>query len=55
MKKTKLYFNETEWRIVIRALNDLRTKCIHQNRDTSFIDEVIFKTINAPMKRIRIV
>lgn len=54
MKKTKLYLDEAEWQAMIHALNDLRTEYIRQNRDTCFLDGLIVKIINAPIKRLKI-
>ena len=54
MKKTTIYLSEAEWRLVIRALNEMRTEYIAQSRSVSFLDEVMLKIMNAPTKRVKI-
>ena len=54
MKKTYVYLNETEWRVILYALNELRTRLINEGRFTDVIDEVMMKIMNAPLKKIRI-
>lgn len=54
MKKTTIYLDEAEWRLVILALNGLRTKHIMQGRDTSFLDDLLLKIITAPIRNVKI-
>lgn len=42
-KKLYLYLTETEWRVVLLALNRMRNKLIAQGRYTDAVDEVIMK------------
>ena len=42
-KKRYLYLTETEWRVVLMALNRLRSKMIAQERYTDAVDEIIMK------------
>jgi len=49
-KSTKLEFDRYEWRIVINALNELRTKQIRENRPTDPVDELMIKFIDAQDK-----
>ena len=45
MRATKryLYLIETEWRVMLLALNSLRSKLIAQGRYTDAVDEIIMK------------
>ena len=42
-KKRCLHLTETEWRVVLMALNRLRSKMIAQERYTDAVDEIIMK------------
>ena len=42
-KKRYLYLTETEWRVVLLALNRLRGKLIARGRYTDAVDEIIMK------------
>lgn len=39
--------------VVIHALNDLRTRLIQSERSTDVVDEILLKTIDAPVKKVR--
>ena len=39
--------------VVIHALNDLRTQLIQSERPTDVVDEILLKTIDAPVKKVR--
>ena len=39
--------------VVIHALNDLRTRLIQSERPTDIVDELLLKTIDAPVKKVR--
>jgi hypothetical protein len=54
MKKTKVSFNEAECRLLIRAMNKLRTDLISDGRYTDVVDEVITKVVNTPFKKVKI-
>ncbi len=45
MRTTKryLYLTDTEWRVMLLALNKLRSKLIAQGRYTDAVDEIILK------------
>ena len=45
MRATKryLYLTETEWRVMLLALNEMRSKLIAQGRYTDAVDEIIMK------------
>ena len=47
MKKAKIRLDDFELRIVIRAVNDLRTKLINENIDTNDVNEILLKLIKA--------
>ena len=42
-KKRYLYLSNTEWRVILLALNRMRSKLIAQGRYTDAVDEVIMK------------
>ena len=54
MKKVKVYLTETEWRLLVHCLNDYKTKLHGENRHTDTVDDVLFKTITAPVKRVKV-
>ena len=39
--------------VVIHALNDLRTRLIQSERPTDVVDDILLKTIDAPVKKVR--
>jgi len=54
MKKTYYSFNETEWRLVLSAMNELRNDLISKGRYTDVVDEVILKITKAPIKKEKV-
>ena len=42
-KKRYLYLSNTEWRVILLALNQMRSKLIAQDRYTDAVDEIIMK------------
>ena len=42
-KRRYLYLTETEWRVILLALNRMRSKLIAQGRYTDAVDEIIMK------------
>ena len=42
-KNRYLYLSEAEWRVMLLALNSLRSKLIAQGRYTDAVDEIILK------------
>ena len=42
-KKRYLYLTETEWRVMLLALNRMRSKLFAQGRYTDAVDEIIMK------------
>ena len=57
MKDTKyhVYINSEERRLLISSLNDLRNKLIDEGRYTDLVDEVLIKSTNAKIKKIKVV
>lgn len=57
MKYTKyhIYLNRKERRLLISSLNDVRNKLIDDGRYTDLVDEVLIKTANAKIKKIKVV
>ena len=49
----RIELNEAEWRLIIYALNKLRTSLINEGRYTDTVDEVMLKIINAPIKKVK--
>ena len=52
--KRYLYLNESETSVVLHNLVRLKNSLIQQGRYTDCVDELIFKVINAPTKRMKI-
>lgn len=46
MKKIKLKLDETDYKIIINALVELRNKLISEQRDHGVVDEILLKLIN---------
>ena len=53
-KKTHLYFDNEERKILLHSLVELKNQLIQQGRYTDPVDELIFKVVNAPFKRMKI-
>ena len=51
-KRHYLYLDEIEYRVLIRSLVQMRNKLIQQGRFTDCVDDLILKTLSAPVKRI---
>ena len=50
-KKCYITLGDSEWKIVINALNDLRNSLIQQGRYTDAVDDIMIKVINTKLKR----
>lgn len=50
-KKYRIVLDDSEWKIVINALNDLRNSLIRQGRHTDAVDDIMIKVINTKPKR----
>ena len=53
MKKKWIALNEEECRLILYALNELRTSLINEGRYTDVVDEVMLKIIKAPVRKIK--
>lgn len=53
-KKTHLYVDSQERTLLLHSLVELKNQLIQQGRYTDCVDELIFKVINAPIKRMKI-
>ena len=53
-KKIRLTLNDREYRIAIKAINNMRNRLIQEGRYTDAVDELLLKVINAPVKRIKL-
>ena len=54
-KTNHLYVDSHERKIIIHSLVELKNVLIQQGRYTDCVDELIFKVINAPVKKLKIV
>ena len=53
-KKNHLYVDSRERSILLHSLVELKNQLIQQGRYTDCVDELIFKVVNAPIKRMKI-
>ena len=53
-KFNHLYLDSNERKIILHSLVELKNALIQQGRYTDYVDELIFKVINAPSKRMKI-
>ena len=53
-KKTHLYVDSQERTLLLHSLVELKNQLIQQGRYTNCVDELIFKVVNAQIKRIKI-
>ena len=53
-KTYHMYLDSPERKLLIHSLVELKNQLIQQGRYTDCIDELIFKVINAPTKRMKI-
>jgi hypothetical protein len=54
MKKIYISLNEAEWRLLLYALNNLRSGLIAEGRYTDVVDGVMLKIIHAPTRKVKI-
>lgn len=52
-EKRVLTLNRYEHGVVVNALNEMRNDLICEDRSTDIVDEVLLKTIDAPVKKCR--
>ena len=53
-QKYPIYLDSHERKLLIHSLVELKNQLIQQGRYTDCVDELIFKVINAPTKRMKI-
>ena len=53
-KKTHIYVDSQEKSILLHSLVELKNQLIQQGRYTDCVDELIFKVIHAPVKKLRV-
>ena len=53
MKKRYLYLDDVQWRRLVFYLNEFRSKLISQGLYTDCVDELLVKTVNAKIEKIR--
>lgn len=53
-KKTHLYLDGKERRLLLHSLVELKNQLIRQGRYTDPVDELIFRVMKAPAKRMKI-
>ena len=53
-KTNHLYVDSQERNLLLHSLVELKNALIRQGRYTDCVDELVFKVINAPVKRLRI-
>ena len=50
-EKRILVINKYEYGLIINALNEYRTQLIKMEKSTDFVNEVLLKLIDTPIKR----
>ncbi len=53
-KKNHLYVDSQERSILLHSLVEMKNQLIKHGRYTDCVDELIFKVVNAPIKRMKI-
>ena len=53
-KPTHLYVDGHERTLILHSLVELKNALIRQGRYTDCVDELIFKVVNSPVKRMKI-
>ena len=53
-QKNHLYLDSHERKLLLHSLVELKNALIRQGRYTDCVDEIIFKVVNAPAKRMKI-
>lgn len=54
-KLNHLYVDSQERKILLQSLIELKNQLIQQGRYTDCVDELIFKVINAPVKKLKVI
>lgn len=53
-KTYRAYLDSHERQLVIHSLVELKNRLIQEGRYTDCVDELIFKVVNAPVKKMKI-
>ena len=53
-KKRVLSLDRYEYGILINALNNMRNELIREHDQTEYVDDILLKVVNAPVKGIKI-
>lgn len=53
-KKTHIYVDSQERSILLHSLVELKNQLIRQGKYGDCVDEIIFKVVNAPAKKVKI-
>lgn len=53
-KQNHLYVDSHERSLLLHSLVELKNQLIQQGRYTDCIDELIFKVVNAPVKKLKV-
>ena len=53
-RKLNLRVSDAECKLLLHSLVELKNALIRQGRYTDCIDELIFKVVNAPVKKMKI-
>lgn len=43
--------NKYEYGLIINSLNELRTKLIRENKSTEFVNELLLRLLNIPIRK----
>lgn len=58
MEKEKLYhiaLDDYEHGVVIRSLNDEKTKLMEEGKSADAVDDLLVKVANAPLKKFKVI
>lgn len=53
-KTSHIYLDSHERKLLLHSLVGLKNQLIQQGRFTDCVDEIIFKVVNAPIKKVKI-
>ena len=53
-KKTHIYVDSQERTLLLHSFVELKNQLIQQGRYTDCVDELVFKVVNVPVKRMKI-
>lgn len=54
-KRYHLAFDDYEYGVMIRSLNDEKTKLMHEGKSADAVDDLLIKVGTAPQKKVRVV